>query len=167
MFGLLIPSVILLLNVVWLCSIMSQSDMQENWFTVFNVKVTARAYIIKIWLFLLYLKNDWSIWNQTWFGSTTLWAGVSCGKIGLLYSRSQQRLKMSVNACPDDIFWTAQHFVTKRSMVTCRGKKRKEFAVFIVKVTARADMVKISLFVLYLKKCWFIGNQTWSDDAWS
>ena len=98
---------------------MSQSDMQENWFTVFNVKVTARAYIIKIWLFLLYLKNGWSIWNQTWFGSTTLWAGVSCGKIGLLCSRSRsrQRFKMSVTVCPDNIFRTAEHFVTKLGMM--------------------------------------------------
>ena len=29
--------------------------MQKNWFTVFSVKVTVRAYIIKIWLFLFYL----------------------------------------------------------------------------------------------------------------
>ena len=35
-------------NLVWLCSIMSHSIMQKNWFTVFNVKVTVRAYIIKI-----------------------------------------------------------------------------------------------------------------------
>ena len=41
---------ILLPNLVWLCSIISQSDMQKNWFTVFNVKVTVRVYIIKIWL---------------------------------------------------------------------------------------------------------------------
>ena len=33
--------------------------MQKNWFTVFNVRVTARAYITKIWLFLLYLLNCW------------------------------------------------------------------------------------------------------------
>ena len=29
--------------------------LAENWVTVFNVKVTARVYIIKIWLFLLYI----------------------------------------------------------------------------------------------------------------
>ena len=33
--------------------------MQKNWFTVFNVKVTMRAYISKKWLFLLYLLNCW------------------------------------------------------------------------------------------------------------
>ncbi|WP_419635475.1 hypothetical protein, partial [Thiolapillus sp.] len=45
---LLKPQNFLLPNLIWLCSIISQSAMQKNWFTVFNVKVTARAYIIKI-----------------------------------------------------------------------------------------------------------------------
>ena len=43
------PQNILLPNLVWLCIIIiSQNVMQKNWFTVFNVKVTVRAYIIKI-----------------------------------------------------------------------------------------------------------------------
>ena len=74
------PQNILLPNLVCLCNIISQNFMQKNWFTVFNVKVTTRAYIIKIWLFL----NCWSVCNQTWFDSTASWAWVSCGKIGLL-----------------------------------------------------------------------------------
>ena len=41
------PQNILLPNLVWLCSIMSQSVKQKSWFSVFNVKVTARLYIIK------------------------------------------------------------------------------------------------------------------------
>ena len=87
------------------CSITSQSVMQKNWFSVFNVKITARSSIIKIWLFLLYLLTCWSACNQTWFDSTALKARVSCWKIGLLHSgsRSQQRFKMSVNVCPDDV----------------------------------------------------------------
>ena len=74
----------------------------ENWFTVLNVKVTARADIIKTLLFLLYLLNWWSVCHQTWFDSTASQVGMSCGKIGLLHSRSrsQQRFKMSLN-----IFW--------------------------------------------------------------
>ena len=40
------------------------------------------AYIIKMWLFLLYLLNCWSVYNQT----SASWARVSCGKIGLLDS---------------------------------------------------------------------------------
>ena len=31
--------------------------------------------------------------------------------------RSQWRFKMSVNVCPDDIFWIAEHFATKAGMV--------------------------------------------------
>ena len=63
------PQNILLPNMVWLCSIIGQSVMQKNWFTLFNVKVTGRAYIIKIWLFLLYLLNCWFVCNQAWFDS--------------------------------------------------------------------------------------------------
>ena len=39
--------------------------------------------------------------------------------MGLLRSRSkaQWRFKMPVNVCPDDIFWTTEHFVTKSGMV--------------------------------------------------
>ena len=33
---------------VWFCNNISQSVMQKNWFAVLKVKVTARAYIIKI-----------------------------------------------------------------------------------------------------------------------
>ena len=32
-------------NLVWWCIIMKQCVMRKNWFTIFNVKVTARAYI--------------------------------------------------------------------------------------------------------------------------
>ena len=56
-----------------------------------NVKVTERAYIIKIWLLLLWLLNCWSVCNQTWFDSTTLEARVLCGKIGLLRSTDMNR----------------------------------------------------------------------------
>ena len=57
-------------NLVWWCIIMRRCVLQKNWFTIFNVKVTVRAYIIKILLFLLYLLNCWSVCNQTWCGST-------------------------------------------------------------------------------------------------
>ena len=63
------PQNILVPNLVWLCSIISQNVLEKNWFTVFNVKVTIRAYIIKILLFLLYLLNYWLVCNHTWFDS--------------------------------------------------------------------------------------------------
>ena len=40
--------------------VMSQGVMQKDWFAIFKVKVTARAHMIKIWQFLLYLLNCWS-----------------------------------------------------------------------------------------------------------
>ena len=42
------------------CIIMRRCVLQKNWFFIFNVEVTARAYIIKIWQFLLYLLKCWS-----------------------------------------------------------------------------------------------------------
>ena len=39
---------------------MSWSVMQKKWFTIFKTKVTARACIIWLWLFLLYFLNCWS-----------------------------------------------------------------------------------------------------------
>ena len=38
--------------------------------------------------------------------------GLLCSR-----SRSQRRFKLSVNVCPDDIFWTAEYFVAKPGMV--------------------------------------------------
>ena len=102
------PQNILSSNLVYLCDIISQSVMQKNWLTVFSVKVTltARAYIIKIWLFLLYLLKCWSVCHQTWFDGTASQARVSCGKMRLLLSRSrsQGRFTTSVNVCLDNIF---------------------------------------------------------------
>ena len=61
-------------NLVLWCIITRQIVRQKikNWFPIVNVKVTVRAYIIKIWLFLLYLPNCWSGCNQTRFDNTTL-----------------------------------------------------------------------------------------------
>ena len=86
---------------------MRQCVLRKDWFTMFNVEVTVKAYITKIWLFLLHLLNCWSVCNQTGFDSTASWVGESCGKMGLLCSRSrsQRRFKMLLNVCPDDISW--------------------------------------------------------------
>ena len=93
---------ILLSNLVWWCSIMRQIVMWKSLFfcfvfAVFKVKVTARAHMIKIWLFLLYFLNCWFRGNQTWSDDTSSEARVSYDKIGLLLSgsRSQGRSKCS------------------------------------------------------------------------
>ena len=57
-------------NLVCWCIIMRRCVMCNNLFTIFSVKVTVRAYIIKIWLFLLHFLNCRSICKQTWFDST-------------------------------------------------------------------------------------------------
>ena len=46
--SLLLLSLLLFPNLDWVCRIISLSAMQKNGFTVFNVKVTVRTYIIKI-----------------------------------------------------------------------------------------------------------------------
>ena len=51
------------LNLVLWCIIMSQSLMPKNGVAVFEVLES--TYIIKIWLFHLYLQNCWSFHNQT------------------------------------------------------------------------------------------------------
>ena len=38
-------------------------------------------------------------------------------------------------------------------------------AIFKVKITARTHMIKLWLFTLYFFNCWFLGNQTWSNDT--
>ena len=61
---------IVLPNLVWWCIFMRQCVRQKNWFTISSVKVTVRAFIIKICLFLLYLLNCWLVRSQTWFDNT-------------------------------------------------------------------------------------------------
>ena len=95
---------ILLPNLVWLYSIISQSALQENWFTVFSVKATVRVFIIKI-SFLLYLLNFWSVYNQTWFDSTAALSQSVLLKNGITVFKVKVTAKdQNVNVCPDDIF---------------------------------------------------------------
>ena len=110
--------------------------------------------------------------NQTWFDRTASEAGVFCGKMGLLCSRSRSQwwFEMSVNVSVDNIFWITAHFVTKFGMVMQHHEPESYghfvvVAIFKVKVTARVYMIKIWLFLLYYLNCWFFGNQTWSHDT--
>ena len=52
----------------------------KNWLAVFKVRVTARAYIVRIWLFLLHLLHCWPFCSQSWFDGAFSHAGVSCEK---------------------------------------------------------------------------------------
>ena len=95
---------ILLPNFVLWCSIISLSVMWKHLLAIFKVKVTVRAHMIKKWLFLYYI-----FWTADFLatkpGSMVQDCKPEClvKKIGLLHSRSRslQRLKMSMNICPD------------------------------------------------------------------
>ena len=70
--------------------------------------------------------------------------GLLCSR-----SRSQRMFKMSVNVCPNDIFWITEHFVTKFGMVMQHHEPERRAVIFVVvaifkvKVTVRALMIKI------------------------
>ena len=89
-------------------------------------------YNLNIWLFILYLLNCWFVMtiftisskllvslqpNLLWWYSIISWSVL--WEIGLLCSRSrsQRRVRMLVNVCLDDIFWTTEQFVTKPGML--------------------------------------------------
>ena len=134
---------------------------------IFKVKVAATAHMIKIWHFLLYYRNCWFLGNQTWSDDTSLEARVSCWTMRLLCSksRSQQWSKMSVNVCPDDIFWITKHFVTNFGMVMKHHEPEchAEFLLLLLSSWSRSQqglMIKIWLSTIF----WILGNQTWSDD---
>ena len=83
------PPIILFPNFVLWCFIMSGSVIQKDWFATFKAKVTARAHMIKIWQFLLYLLNCWSFCYQTWFDGILSKARVAYEEIGFLCWRSK------------------------------------------------------------------------------
>ena len=168
---------------------MRLSVMQKNWFTIFNVKVTVKAYIIKIWLFLLHLLNHWSVCKQTWFDSTATWTYVSCGKVDHCvqrqgYSESSKYYRMFVQmqmillvswyfepsqpqrVDADDIFWTTEHFVTKLGMVmqdhepVCHGEKLVH-SLHCHSHSKGFYLIKIWLFLLCQLNCRSVCNQSW------
>ena len=62
------PQNILLPNLVWWCSVMSQSVTRENLLLLLLSSRSRSEWrlMIKIWLFLLYFLNCWFLGNQTW-----------------------------------------------------------------------------------------------------
>ena len=137
---------------------------KQKLFAVFKVTVTARAHIIKILLWLLYLLNCWFFGNQSWSDYRLSYAKASCGKIGLLHSRSrsQRRVKMSIFiqmtfSKPPNILlpnWVLWCIIMGWSVM-----QKKLFVMFKVKVTAAALMIKIWQFLLYLLNCWSFSTK--------
>ena len=76
---------------------------EENLFS--SMRFTARAHMIKIWLFVLYYLNCWFLGNQTWSDDAPLETRVSYGEKGITAFRVKVTAKgQNVNVCPDDIF---------------------------------------------------------------
>ena len=143
-------------NLVWWCIIMRQAVMQKKkkWFAIFKVKVTVGPYIVKIWLFLLYFLNFWSVCNQTCFDSAVSWTRMSCEKMynwvrGHGYSGGLRYEKMFVQM----ISFESQNILLLNLVWWCSISswnvvQKKIFSIFKVKVTARAHMIKIWLSVM-------------------
>ena len=131
----------------------------------FKVKVTARAHMIKIWQFRLYLLNCWSFCNQTGFDNTFSKARVSYEEIGLLCSRSlsQQNFRMSVNVQikPSELLnLLPRNLVWWRIIVSQIVYQKDLFAVFKVKVTVKDHIIKYDSLSCPLN-CWSVCNWTW------
>ena len=77
--------------------------------------------------------------------------------------------KMSMNVCPDDILWSAEHCVTKLGMMmqpyepVCNCNAEKNCSIFKKSRSQEGLIIKILLFLLHFLNCWFFGNQAWSD----
>ena len=75
---------------------------------IYNHSITISTVSSKL---LIHLQPN-LVWWYIILSQSILW------KIGLLYSRSrsQLKIKMSMNDCPNYIFWTTKQFVTKLCM---------------------------------------------------
>ena len=150
---------------------MSQRVMQKNWFAVFNVKVTARAYIIKIWLLLLYLLNCWSF--ATKLCSIVQHHKLEC-PVEIFYYCIQGQGHSKGSICQWMFAWMISselqnillpNFRWWCSIMSQSVCEKNWFTVFNVKVTVRAYIIKILLFLLYLLNCWSVCNQTLFDST--
>ena len=147
------PKNILSPNLVWWCSITSQSVLQKNWFTVFNVKVTVRAFMIKIWLFLLYLLN--CCYFATRLGLLVQHHKLECPVRKWDYCIQGQGHSKGLNCVCDCVCSVSpdplNHFLP--NLVWCciimrRCVMQKNwFTIFSVKATARAYVIRMWLFL--------------------
>lgn len=146
-------------QMIWWYIIMSQSIAWKNTVTIFRVTVPVRAYVIRIWLVLPYLLN----YFYCIFWMILLQANFSV-KIGWLCSgsRSKWRFRISVGVFLDDIFWTLKvDMSAHHHTLECHAKIW--VAIFKGKVTVRAYIVWIWLFLLYRLNCFSFCNQTYFD----
>ena len=108
---------------------------------------TTRAHMIDIWPFLLYYLKCWLLGNQTWSDDTSSKTRVSYERqSGLLHSgsRSQRRVKMlmfvqMISSRALNILFS--NLVLWFIISSQRVMQEDWFAIFKVKVTARAHMI--------------------------
>ena len=95
-----------------------KSVLWKNWVTAFKVKVTAKGQNVDVWS-RWYLLNRQTFCCQTWYCDASLWAGVLCRMICLLFSRSrsQQGLIWSKYDSFYHVFWIANSFATKLGLI--------------------------------------------------
>ena len=140
---------------------------EKIWCAIFKIKVTARAYIINLWLFLRYLLKFRSVCNQTWFDGTSPLTRVSCEKLdccvqGQGHSKGSKCRRTIVRM----IFSEPRNILSPNLVGCCIVMswsviRKNWYAIFKVKLTARAHMIQIWLFVLYPLNCWSFFKQTW------
>ena len=148
------PHILFPILVLW-CIIMSQSVMQKDWFSIFKAKVTARAFMIKLWQFLLYLLNCWSFCYQTWFVSTLSWARecfmekLDCFVQGQGHSKISKCQWMFVEMIFSELLCVLLPNLVWWCIIMSQIVFQKDwFAVFKVKVTVKDNIVKIWVFII-------------------
>ena len=146
--NILLTTIILLPNMVWWCCRMSQSVTRNKICLLSSRSRSQRE--LTLWKYYSDYYIFWTViffGNQTWSDDRLLQARASCGKIGLLHSRSrlQRRVKMSIFI---QIFSKPLNILLPNSVLWCiimswSVVQNDLFAIFKVKVTARACMIKI------------------------
>ena len=127
---------------------------------LYNQNMTISAMSSKLLVCLqpnLVLKYSTISWSVLWKNWITAFKVKVTAKV------------QNVSECSENIFWITEYFVTELGMVMQHHEpkfhaEKEMFSIFKVKVTAKAYMIQIWLFPLYILNCWFLGNQTGSDD---
>ena len=126
--------------------------MQKDWLIIFEVKVTFRAHMIKIWWFLLYF-NCWSFCNQTWFDSTSSKASAtwSVRKLDCCVQGQGHSEGLNVSECL--LGWYIQNrwtFCYQLGMVMHHHGQdcpvKRWFSFFKGKLTVRAHIIRYDCF---------------------
>ena len=158
-------------NLVWWCIIdsiwLSQIVFQKDWFAVFEVKVTVKNNITKIWL--LNILSELLILFQVdlvWWHIIVRWFVLWKDGIALLWSRSwsQKRLRIPVNVHLNNISSAAEPSVnTWYCDAKSWAKVSCKMICFLSSSSGSAwGLIWSEMTVLpYLLNCWSFCNKIW------